>query len=104
MLYSRLFFSIRQDGVFIICSLLVFYLLCLLFDIANKEVSDKAIPGLVFACIIMLFHVVALIVVFLISLWQWEFSWNVVFTGQVGASTLMLFFIPVFPFYYYGEK
>lgn len=56
--YTQCFFdSIRHDGVFIKYSLLVFYLIFLLFDVANKEIS-----GVILVCAIMLFNVVSLIV------------------------------------------
>lgn len=93
--YGQLFFqSVRYDGVFIICSLLMFYLLCIRVDIGDREFL-----GILLFCIVS-FHLVALIVTFLICLWNGALLWDVIFIGQMGISTLLLFFIPFLTFYY----
>ena len=86
--------SIRHDGVFIICSLLVFYIACLRVDVSDGELS-----GVLFLAVI-LFHVAALIISLLICLWQGALLSDVIFIWQLGTSMMMLVFIPVLTFRY----
>ena len=86
--------SIRHDGVFIICSLLVFYIACLSVDVSDGELS-----GVLFWAVI-LFHVAALIISLLICLWQGALLSDVIFIWQLGTSMMMLVFIPVLTFRY----
>ena len=86
--------SIRHDGVFIICSLLVFYIACLRVDVSDGEHS-----GVLFLAVI-LFHVAALIISLLICLWQGTLLSDVIFIWQLGTSMMMLVFIPVLTFRY----
>ena len=86
--------SIRHDGVFIICSLLVFYIACLSVDVSDGELS-----GVLFWAVI-LFHVSALIISLLICLWRGALLSDVIFIWQLGTSMMMLVFIPVLTFRY----
>ncbi|EQC0102851.1 hypothetical protein ACY0L5_004236 [Klebsiella michiganensis] len=84
------FQSIRNDGVFIICSLCVFYFFCLEVDISDGEFSAFILFLIVF------FYVVLLFITLLISLWRGAMLLDAIFTGQIIASMCLLFFIPVF--------
>lgn len=84
--------SISHDGVFIICSLIVFYIACLRIKDSGSEIS-----AVLFWSIIG-FHVVALVITFLICLWQGALLWDVIFIWQLVASMLLLFFIPAYLF------
>lgn len=86
--------SVRHDGVFIICSLLVFYIACLKVDVRDGELS-----GVLFWAVI-LFHVAALIISLLICLWQGALLSDVIFIWQLGTSMMMLVLIPVLTFRY----
>lgn len=91
--YSPEFFqSIRHDGVFIFCSLLVFCFSCLRVDVSDKEFSS-----VIQVCIIS-FHLAALIVTLLICLWQGKLLLDVICAWQMGAAVLMLFLIPILTF------
>jgi hypothetical protein len=84
------FQSIRHDGVFIICSLCVFYFFCL--EVGGSDVEFSA--NILF--LIVFFHVVLLFIALLICLWQGAMLLDAIFTGQIIASMCLLFFIPVF--------
>lgn len=84
------FQSFRHDGVFIICSLCVFYFFCLEVDVSDGEFSAFILFLIVF------FHVVLLFITLLISLWRGAMLLDAIFTGQIIASMCLLFFIPVF--------
>ncbi len=84
--------SISHDGVFIICSLIVFYIACLRIKDSGSEIS-----AVLFWSIIG-FHVAALVITFLVCLWQGALLWGVIFIWQLGASMLLLFFIPAYLF------
>ena len=88
------FQSIRHDGVFIICGLLVFIFCCL-----RIEVGDGELSGVLFLCIIS-FHVIALVITLVFCLWRGAILWDVICAWQIGTSMLLLFFIPVLTFYY----
>jgi hypothetical protein len=59
------------------------------------EVSDGEISAVLFWSVI-LFHVAALVITFLICLWQGALLWDVIFFWQLGTSMLLLFFIPAY--------
>ena len=82
--------SISHDGVFIICSLLVFYLACLRIKDSGSEISAVLFWSVVG------FHVAALVITFLICLWKGALLWDVIFFWQLGASMLLLFFMPAY--------
>ena len=84
--------SISHDGVFIICSLIVFYIACLRIKDSGSEIS-----AVLFWSIIG-FNVAALVITFLVCLWQGALLWGVIFIWQLGASMLLLFFIPAYLF------
>lgn len=82
--------SIRHDGVFIICGLLVFYLACLRIKDSGSEISAVLFWSVVG------FHVAALVLTLLICLWKGALLWDVIFFWQLGASMLLLFFMPAY--------
>ena len=82
--------SISHDGVFIICSLLVFYLACLRIKDSGSEISAVLFWSVVG------FHVAALVITFLICLWRGALLWDVIFFWQLGAAMLLLFFMPAY--------
>ncbi len=84
------FQGIRHEGVYIICSLCVFYFFCLEVDISDEEFSAFILFLIVF------FHVVLLFITLLICLWHGAMLLDAIFMGQIIASTCLLFFIPVF--------
>ncbi|HHH2970640.1 TPA: hypothetical protein ACPZXJ_005225 [Klebsiella pneumoniae] len=84
------FQGIRHEGVYIICSLCVFYFFCLEVDVSDGEFSAFILFLIVF------FHVVLLFITLLISLWRGAMLLDAIFTGQIIASMCLLFFIPVF--------
>ena len=82
--------SISHDGVFIICSLLVFYLACLRIKDSGSEISAVLFWSVVG------FHVAALVITFLICLWKGALLWDVIFFWPLGASMLLLLFMPAY--------
>ena len=87
--YNGLFQDIRHEGVYIICSLCVFYFFCLEVEVGDGEFSANILFLIVF------FHVVLLFITLLICLWQGEVLLDSIFMGQIIASMCLLFFIPV---------
>lgn len=81
--------GIRHEGVYIICSLCVFYFFCLEVEVGDGEFSANILFLIVF------FHVVLLFITLLICLWQGEVLLDSIFMGQIIASMCLLFFIPV---------
>lgn len=63
--YSPDFFQgIRHEGIYIICSLCIFYFFCLEVEVSDGEFSANILFLIVF------FHVVLLFITLLICLWQ----------------------------------
>lgn len=83
------FQGIRHEGVYIICSLCVFYFFCLEVDISDEEFSAFILFLIVF------FHVVWLFITLLVCLWKGAVLLDEIFMGQIIASMCLLFFIPV---------
>ncbi|WP_181400756.1 hypothetical protein [Klebsiella variicola] len=83
------FQGIRYEGLYIICSLCVFYFFCLEVEISDGEFSANLLFLIVF------FHVVLLFITLLICLWQGAMLLDAIFMGQIIASMCLLFFIPV---------
>ncbi|MFQ7968339.1 hypothetical protein ACKGLV_27230, partial [Klebsiella pneumoniae] len=83
------FQGIRHEGVYIICSLCVFYFFCLEVEVGDGEFSANILFLIVF------FHVVLLFITLLVCLWQGEVLLDSIFMGQIIASMCLLFFIPV---------
>ncbi|WP_323074278.1 hypothetical protein, partial [Klebsiella quasipneumoniae] len=81
--------GIRHEGLYIICSLCVFYFFCLEVEISDGEFSANILFLIVF------FHVVLLFITLLICLWQGAMLLDAIFMGQIIASMCLLFFIPV---------
>lgn len=81
--------GIRHEGVYIICSLCVFYFFCLEVRNGDGEFSANILFLIVF------FHVVLLLITLLICLWQGTWLWDEIFMGQIIAAMCLLFFIPV---------
>ncbi|MGP8924867.1 hypothetical protein [Klebsiella pneumoniae] len=81
--------GIRHEGLYIICSLCVFYFFCLEVEISDGEFSANLLFLIVF------FHVVLLFITLLICLWQGAMLLDAIFMGQIIASMCLLFFIPV---------
>lgn len=84
------FQGIRHEGVYIICSLCVFYFFCLEVDISDEEFSAFILFLIVF------FHVALLFIALLVCLWKGAVLLDEIFMGQIIASMCLLFFIPVF--------
>lgn len=84
------FQGIRHEGVYIICSLCVFYFFCLEVDISDEGFSATILFLIVF------FHVVLLFITLLVYLWEGAVLLDAIFMGQIIASMCLLFFIPVF--------
>lgn len=63
------FQGIRHEGVYIICSLCVFYFFCLEVEVGDGEFSANILFLIVF------FHVVLLFITLLICLWQGRCCW-----------------------------
>lgn len=82
--------GIQHEGVYIICSLCVFYFFCLEVDISDEEFSAFILFLIVF------FHVVWLFITLLVCLWKGAVLLDEIFMGQIIASMCLLFFIPVF--------
>ncbi|END2192255.1 TPA: hypothetical protein M4Y70_004793 [Klebsiella variicola] len=88
--YSPDFFQgIRHEGIYIICSLCIFYFFCLEVEVSDGEFSANILFLIVF------FHVVLLFITLLICLWQGAMLLDAIFMGQIIASMCLLFFIPV---------
>ncbi|MCP6612322.1 hypothetical protein NL511_29095, partial [Klebsiella pneumoniae] len=81
--------GIRHEGVYIICSLCVFYFFCLEVEVCDGEFSANILFLIVF------FHVVCLFITLLVCLWKGEVLLDSIFMGQIIASMCLLFFIPV---------
>ena len=82
--------GIRHEGLYIICSLCVFYFFCLEVDVSDEEFSAFILFLIVF------FHVVWLFITLLVCLWKGAVLLDEIFMGQIIASMCLLFFIPVF--------
>lgn len=78
--------SISHDGVFIICSLLVFYLACLRIKDSGSEISAVLFWSVVG------FHVAALVITFLICLWKGRFCGTLFSSGNWGPPCYCCFY------------